>query len=532
MEFPARQASGVQTRKERNSMKTSMKVRIKITMKQTLFLVWSWMALCMPAALEAQVQSLVAGNTAFALNLYAQLAANNSSNLFFSPYSISTCLGMTYAGARGNTEAQMAQVLGFSTNQPQFASDFGQLQTQLAADQQTNAVELDIANALWTQVGFPFLPTFLETATNQFQANVNQADFTHDAAAATQTINNWVAQETRNKIQNLIPPGAINAYTRLVLVNAIYFLGSWAFSFQETNTSTQTFYLSSTNQVQAPLMYQPEPGGIGRGGFVPDDGAIRFNYMQTNDFQALELPYASNQLSMVILLPTRVDGLGQLERELSPELLSNVLAQMWPQYVEIYLPRFTNESSFNLTTNLEGMGMSDAFTPGAADFSGMDGSEDLSISFVFHKAWCQVDEAGTEAAAATGGGAHANIVITYPIYVFRADHPFIYLIRDTQTGTLLFMGRLVNPSQSAPAPVPKSRLAVTSSANQMVISWPYASTPTPWVLQESPDLIHWTPVATGPGSAFAGASDDWGTNYSIMITPASTGNLFFRLSRQ
>lgn len=509
-------------------MKTLMKLRMKISVKPTLFLTWCWTVLCLPAALEAQVQSLVAGNTAFALNLYAQLATHSSSNLFFSPYSISTCLGMTYAGARGNTEAQMSQVLGFSTNQQQFASDFGQLQTQLAADQQTNAVELDIANALWTQIGFPFLPAFLETATYQFQANVSQADFMSDAAAVTQTIDDWVAQETKNKIQNLIPPGAIGADTRLVLVNAIYFLGSWALPFQETNTSTQPFYLSSTNQVQAPLMYQPEPGFITSGGIWTDDEAPTFNYMQTDDFQALELPYLNNHLSTVILLPTRVDGLAQLERELSPEFLSNVLARMWPEHVEIYLPRFTNESFFNLTTNLPGMGMSDAFTPYVADFSGMDGSKDLFISFVFHKAWIQVDEVGTEAAAATGGGAHGLNVSFYPLYVFRADHPFIYFIRDIATGSLLFMGRLADPSQSAPAPVPIPTLALTQSVNGLVVSWPYPSTP--WVLQQSPDLIHWTPVVTEPWSPFVGGSTDV-TNNSIAITP-SAGNRFFRLSRQ
>ena len=161
-------------------------------------------------AATAQVQSLVASNTTFALNLYSQLATN-SGNLFFSPYSISTCLAMLYAGASGNTEQQMSQVLGFGTNQQQFASLFGQLQAELEADQQTNAIELNIANALWTQEGFPFLPSFLETATNQYQANVNQADFATDADAATQAINNWVAQETQNKIQNIVPPGFINA---------------------------------------------------------------------------------------------------------------------------------------------------------------------------------------------------------------------------------------------------------------------------------------------------------------------------------
>ena len=171
---------------------------------------------------------------------------------------------MTYAGARGETEAQMAQVMGFGTNQPQFASLFGELQAELEANQQTNAMELNIANALWTQEGFPFLPAFLETATDQYQASINQADFITEADAATQDINNWVAQETQNKIQNIVSPGVINPATRLVLANAIYFLGVWTAAFAESNTSTQPFYLSSNSQVEVPLMQQPLAGSACR----------------------------------------------------------------------------------------------------------------------------------------------------------------------------------------------------------------------------------------------------------------------------
>jgi serpin B len=195
-------------------------------MKRTLPVLLSFIVLSMPIAASAQLQSIVASNTAFALNVYEQLATNEG-NIFFSPYSISTCLAMTYEGARGETEAQMAQVLGFGTNQPQFASLFGALQSELEANQETNVLELNIANALWTQEGFPFLPAFLATASNQFQASIGQADFTTNAVGVTQIINNWVAQETHDKIQNILAPGSINADTRLVLANAIYFLGVW-----------------------------------------------------------------------------------------------------------------------------------------------------------------------------------------------------------------------------------------------------------------------------------------------------------------
>ena len=466
----------------------------------------------------AQVQSLVAGNTTFALNLYSELATN-SGDLFFSPYSISTCLAMLYAGASGNTQQQMSQVLGFGANQQQFATLFGQLQAELATDQQANAIALDIANALWTQEGFPFLPAFLETATNQYQASVNQTDFTTpaDDVAATQTINDWVAQQTQNKIQNILPPGSINPLTRLVLANAIYFQGSWTWSFEATNTSTQPFYLSSGAYVEAPLMHQPSP--TNQFGVSPADTPM-FNYMEINDFQALELPYASNQVSMLLLLPSQVDGLGQMEQELSPALLSNVLAQMTLAHVDIFLPRFTLESSFELSNTLAAMGMPDAFMPGVADFSGIDGQTDLSLTHVFHKAWGEVNEQGTKAAGATVGTVGTSGVMRSSVFVFRADHPFLFFIRDTQTGSLLFLGRLANPTSSAGSALAPA-LTITPSANGLKISWPAALTGL--TLQQSPDFTNWT--------ASAGVSQD-ATNSFITITASQSRSLFFRLSPQ
>ncbi len=492
--------------------------------KQILFALLSFIAVSMPLAATAQVQSLVDGNTAFALNLYSELATNDG-NLFFSPYSISTCTAMLYAGARGGTELQMADVLGFGTNQQQFASLFGQLQDELEADQQTNAIQLNIANALWTQAGFPFLPAFLGTATNQYQANVNQADFVTNADGVTQAINNWVAQETQDKITNILSPGMINPETRLVLANAIYFLGEWTTEFELTNTSTEPFYLSTTTQVQTPLMHRPATNGV-------------YNYVEGSNFQAIEIPYASNQLSMVILLPSQINGCSQLEQQLSPSFLSNVLAQMTEQSVEVFLPRFTLASTFNLANTLADMGMPDAFTPDVADFSGIDGMEDLYVSFVVHKAWCQVNESGTEAAAATVIGVITSVVggSTPPPPVFRADHPFIFFIRDTQSGSVLFMGRLANPSQSASVPVPMPQLNLRPSGNSLMISWPFPSTP--WTLQQSPDLTgtNWTAtplLSTGlplNGSPTGNVTND-GTNYFLPITP-SAGSLFFRMNRQ
>jgi serpin B len=492
-------------------------------MKNTLLALLGFTLVSAPMAGTAQVQSVVDGNTTFALNLYSQLATN-SGNLFFSPYSISTCLAMLYAGASGNTEQQMSQVLGFGTNQQQFASLFGQLQAKLEADQQTNAIELNLANALWLQEGFPFLPAFLQTATNQYQANLGQADFITQASEVTDEINNWVAQETQNRIQNIVPPGAIDSSTRLVLANAIYFLGLWSIPFQATNTSTQPFYLSNTTLVQVPLMHQPLLHVVGTDSNLV---TVTYNYMQTysvqsgplssNDFQAIELPYGSNQLSTLLLLPSQTDGLGWLEQQLSPAFLSNVLAQMRPQPVEIFLPRFTMDSSFNLGKTLSAMGMRDAFTPFVADFSGIDGGQDLYVSRVLHKAWGQVNEAGTEAAAATVITVVSTAVNLPP--VFRADHPFLFLIRDTQTGSVLFLGRLTNPSPSGNPATPA--LTVAPSASGLTISWPASLTGL--TLRQSSDLANWT--------ASDSVSND-GTNKFITITGSQSRSLFFRLSPQ
>ncbi len=381
-------------------------------------------------ARSAETQAVVAGNTAFAIDLFGRLRTTPG-DLFFSPYSISACLAMAYAGARGDTEQQMARAFHFDTSQQEVHTGFGELQRQLASVAQQKGVELSIANALWSQKGHPFLPEFLQNAKDNYQANFNQADFKNEAEAARAKINQWVAEKTKEKIKDILPPGSLTAWTRLVLANAIYFKGVWAKPYKKTQTSSQPFHLSDTSQIKVPLMHHLD----------------EVRYMENRDFQAVELPYQSNELSMVVLLPRRVDGCGALENQLTPALLSISLSQMTRREVEILLPRFKLESSFRLNDALAGMGMSDAFGPGA-DFSGMDGARDLYISGVFHKAWGEVNEEGTEAAAATGVAVTALAAgrPTAPPPVFRADHPFLFFIRDTRSGSILFLGRLSNPS--------------------------------------------------------------------------------------
>jgi serpin B len=383
-----------------------------------------------PNAPSAQTPSFVEGNTAFALELYGQLKTNPG-NLFFSPYSISTALAMTYAGARSDTEKQMGRVLHFDQAQRQLHSSFGELQRQLNEAGKQQGIELSVANALWAQKGHLFLPAFLEVAQGEYQANVNQVDFKTGAETARSEINRWVSQKTKNKIKDILPPGSLTDLTRLVLANAIYFKGVWTKPYDKAQTSTQPFHLSTTRQVDVPLMHHFD----------------NVRYMENSDFQAVELPYRGDELSTAVLLPCKVDACGELENRLTPALLSRALSQMKQQKVEIFLPRFKLESSFDLNNTLAGMGMPDVFGP-KADLSGMDGTRLLYISGVFHKAWGEVNEEGTEAAAATAVavGARAVMKPPPPPPVFRADRPFIFFIRDTRSGSLLFLGRFADPS--------------------------------------------------------------------------------------
>jgi len=374
---------------------------------------------------------LAGGNAAFALNLYAQLRTADE-NLFFSPYSISTCLAMTYAGARGDTAAQMAQTLHFGTNQNQLAASFGELQGQLNNETQQEANELNIANGMWAQNDQPLLPAYLKVAREQFGANLKQADFRTGSEAARLEINNWVSNQTKGKICNLIPAGLLDSATRLVLVNAIYFKGRWASEFDQHNTIESTFSTAPTQKLQVPLMSL----------------TANFKYAEVEGLQVLELPYAGNDLAMVVLLPGETDSLKTMEKQFNEASLDRWLAQASEQKVAVFLPKFKLAAQFSLAKDLAAMGMTDAFSP-RADFSGMDGQRDLFISAVVHKAFVDVNEEGTEAAAATGVVMRSMAVMRpRPTPVFRADHPFIFLIRDTRSGSILFLGRMVDPSRS------------------------------------------------------------------------------------
>jgi len=397
---------------------------------------------------KSDEEVVVQGNNDFALQLYAKLR-NREGNLFFSPYSISTALAMTYAGARGQTEAQMARVLSFPTlpkvliNNPEclltmpgwepqrFSSAFGEIIKDLNARGEKGGYELSVANALWGQKGYGFLKEFLELIKTHYDGGLNEVDFVRAAESARKTINAWVEKETKNKIKNLIGPGVLDAMTRLVLTNAIYFKGNWASQFKEDRTKDAPFTLITGEKVNVPMMNQ----------------TAEYNYMETEDFQGLELPYVDDELSMIILLPKKIDGLAGLEKTLTADNLSQWLGRLRKRKVIVSVPKFKMTCQFGLAGVLKSMGMTDAFVPDVADFSGMNGRKDLFISAVIHKAYVDVNEEGTEAAAATAVVMTLTAIGPEETPVFRADHPFLFLIRDNCSGSILFIGRAMNPTE-------------------------------------------------------------------------------------
>lgn len=375
------------------------------------------------------VASVADSGNEFALDLYGRLA-QKPGNLFFSPYSIRSALAMTYAGARGQTAAQMSQVLRFTLPGERLHDAFATLSDELNDGGTVGfrrVYALDVANALWGQQGYHYNPDFLDLLHNDYGADLHQSDFLTAAPAACQEINQWVAQKTQNKITDLVSPDAIGRDTRLILVNAIYFKGDWEVQFKKDRTEDQPFHLDAQHDTTAPLMYR--------------DGHVMV--MENDDLQAIEMPYVGEGLSMVVLLPRTVDGLDAMEEKLNATNLNSWLGQLSDDEVDIYLPKFQMTSKFDLVRVLGSMGMPIAFSR-QADFSGIATQERLYISKVVHKAFVDVNEEGTEAAAATEVWLHPCCVIAPR--TFRADHPFVFLIREKSTGAILFMGRVTNPN--------------------------------------------------------------------------------------
>jgi len=379
---------------------------------------------------EVNLADLVNGNSAFAFSLYRALKEENG-NLFYSPYSISLALAMTYAGARGETEQQMADTLHFILSQDRLHPAFNGLDLELARRSEGaegkdgEGFRLNIVNALWGQEGYKFLSEFLDLLAENYGAGLRLLDF-YAPEEARVTINDWVSDQTEGRIEDLIPQGVIDDMTRLVLTNAIYFNAAWAEPFEPDQTADGTFYLLDGSEVTVPMMKQTES----------------FGYAEGEGYQAVELPYEGGELAMVILLP-EAGGCEAFEGSLDAERVDAIVKDLTHKEVALTMPKFEFDSSFELAEILAGMGMPDAFNE-AADFSGMDGTPLLFIKEVVHKAFVSVDEAGTEAAAATAVVMAFKALPSPPIEV-TVDRPFVFLIRDIETGAILFVGRVVNP---------------------------------------------------------------------------------------
>jgi len=381
------------------------------------------------AAADSAEAALVRGNDRFAFDLYAGLRRQEG-NVFISPYSISTALGMTYAGARGPTATEMATVLRFPVTGDRLHEAFARVTRDVSRIGSGGKAELYIANALWPQTGLPLDPAFKKTVGSLYAAGLTPLDFLNTPEKARMTINAWVEQQTRDRIKNLIPETAVDHRTRLVLTNAVYFKGVWKHPFPEPATRNDAFALSTGKKVgDVPFMRQVE----------------RLRYLDGGSFQALELPYTNDELSMIVLLPKQVGGLAELEAMLTAKAVSDWLARMTVQVVDVTLPRFKITAELRLKETLSRLGMPLAFSD-TADFSGVAKGDGLKLSDVFHKAYVEVNEKGTEAAAATGGVmVPTSAGPPIRMEVFRADHPFFFVIRENGTGSLLFAGRLASP---------------------------------------------------------------------------------------
>jgi len=375
---------------------------------------------------------LVEGNSAFAFDLYQALKEKDG-NLFYSPYSISLALAMTYAGARGETAQQMADTLQFLLEQERLHPAFNWLDAELASrgegaeGKDGEGFRLNIVNAIWGQKDYEFLSGFLDVLAENYGAGLRILDFINETEASRLAINQWVSDQTEGRIQDLIPQGTITWLTRLVLTNAIYFNAAWECPFDGNMTVNGPFYLPDGGQVTVPMMKQTEV----------------FNYTEGEGYQAVELLYDGEELSMVILLP-EAGNFAAFEKGLEAQQVCDVINDLQPTDVVLTMPQFEFDSEFSLKDTLVGMGMPIAFSNGA-DFSGMTGNRELFISEVVHKAFVSVDEAGTEAAAATAVimefAAEPDTLVEVTI-----DRSFIFLIRDVETGAILFVGRVLNPS--------------------------------------------------------------------------------------
>jgi serpin B len=380
----------------------------------------------------AQAKRLGDAVAAFGWDMLGQLTTPSATNLFLSPYSISVAMAMVLAGARGESADELSKALhlqGLGADTPAAFNAANQVLAAAAASQKDQQpFELAEANALWAQAGFEIQKAYLETLARFYGAGVRLVDYEHAAEDARKAINDWVADQTKKRIQDLLPKGSVNDMTRLVLANAIYFKADWTVPFEPKSTSPAPFTLRDGSRKDVPTMTRS-------GSFL---------YAERADGQMIELPYAGGSTSMLVLLP-KAGAFAAVEQD-AANAMTVLTAQLKSTQVRLSMPKWEFTSSFALKDAFAALGAKAAFDPDRADLSGIDGRRDLYISDVFHKAFVKVDEKGTEAAAATGAVVGVTSAPLPPPIEFKMDRPFLFVIREKTTGLALFAGRVVDPS--------------------------------------------------------------------------------------
>ncbi len=391
---------------------------------------------------QEEIQNLVNTNNQFAFELYHELDKSENSNIFYSPYSIYAALAMTYEGAKEQTADEIKSVFHFPKEdilRPNFAAIYNKINSK------NKAYELRTANALWVQKDFPLLENYTQIVEKYYGAKTSNLDFIKENEKSRQEINSFIEKETNNKIKSLIPKGSLSSNTKLVLTNAIYFKGTWEWEFDKSDTREEDFKISPYNTIKTSMMYMKPEKAL-------------FNYADLEKLQILEIPYKGEKISMLILLPRQgedydlesgekiLSNYTLKDIELSSSKLNEYKSEMKETKLDaIYLPKFEFDTKYFMVDILESLGMPSAFDSNVADFSGMTGRKDLFIGSVIHQAYIKVDEQGSEAAAATVVKMTDSAIT--PRNIFRADHPFIFIIQERETGNILFLARVNNPNE-------------------------------------------------------------------------------------